>query len=61
MAWLTNADYDFFSCCVNLFAVYHVTQDGWTKVRGDDVSELHYQYYPRPELHPSNATEVLAV
>lgn len=41
-------------------SVYHVTQDGWKKVVGDDVTELHFQYYPRPELHPSNATEVLA-
>jgi len=27
-------------------SVYHVTQDGWTKVSGDDVGELHYHYYP---------------
>ncbi|KAG1679291.1 hypothetical protein FOA52_009321 [Chlamydomonas sp. UWO 241] len=41
-------------------SVYHVTADGWTKVGGDDVGELHFKYYPQPELHPSNATEVLA-
>lgn len=41
-------------------SVYHVTADGWTKVGGDDVAELHFKYYPQPELHPSNATEVLA-
>lgn len=40
-------------------AVYHVTEKGWTKVRGDDVTELHFQYYPRPEDHPSNASLVL--
>ena len=27
-------------------SVYHITKDGWTKVRGDDVGELHYKYYP---------------
>eukprot|EP00959_Pyramimonas_sp_CCMP1952_P240048 5016553-Pyramimonas_sp.AAC.1 len=27
-------------------SVYHVTQDGWTKVSGDDVGELHYHYNP---------------
>jgi len=40
--------------------VYHVTEDGWTKVRGDDVTELHFQYYPNHELHASNASQVLA-
>ena len=39
--------------------VYHVTEDGWKKVRGDDVTELHFQYYPQPELHPSNASTVI--
>jgi hypothetical protein len=32
-------------CC----AVYHVGKDGWTKVSGDDVGELHYKYYPVPD------------
>ncbi|KAK3244138.1 Proteasome subunit beta type-5-B [Cymbomonas tetramitiformis] len=27
-------------------SVYHVTKDGWVKVSGDDVGELHYHYYP---------------
>lgn len=35
-------------------SVYHVTKDGWTKVRGADVGELHYEYYPTPEDHPTN-------
>lgn len=35
-------------------AVYHVTEKGWTKVRGVDVGELHYQYYKAPEDHPCN-------
>jgi 20S proteasome subunit beta 5 len=34
-------------------SVYHVTESGWTKVRGDDVGELHYQYYKTPESHPT--------
>ena len=35
-------------------AVYHVTEKGWTKVRGEDVGELHYKYYKAPEDHPCN-------
>lgn len=27
-------------------SVYHVSEKGWTKVSGDDVTELHYTYYP---------------
>ncbi|MEW5306369.1 MAG: hypothetical protein WDW38_007116 [Sanguina aurantia] len=40
-------------------SVYHVTKDGWTKVAGDDVTELHYQYYPDPEQHPTTANPVV--
>jgi 20S proteasome subunit beta 5 len=34
-------------------SVYHVTKDGWKKVCGDDVGDLHFQYYPTPEHHGS--------
>ena len=27
-------------------SVYHVGPDGWTKMSGTDVGELHYEYYP---------------
>ncbi|GMH02991.1 hypothetical protein Nepgr_004830 [Nepenthes gracilis] len=27
-------------------SVYHVGPNGWKKLSGDDVGELHYQYYP---------------
>ncbi|ONK56819.1 uncharacterized protein A4U43_C10F13330 [Asparagus officinalis] len=27
-------------------SVYHVSSKGWEKLSGDDVGELHYQYYP---------------
>ncbi|PWA41775.1 nucleophile aminohydrolase (Ntn hydrolases) superfamily protein [Artemisia annua] len=27
-------------------SVYHVGPNGWTKLSGDDVGELHYSYYP---------------
>mmetsp|Transcript_29371 Transcript_29371/g.74879 ORF Transcript_29371/g.74879 Transcript_29371/m.74879 type:complete len:275 (-) Transcript_29371:312-1136(-) len=40
-------------------SVYHVTEAGWKKVVGDDVTELHFHYYPQPELHPTNASTVL--
>ena len=33
-------------------AVYHVTEKGWTKVRGNDVGQLHFEYYPNQEAHP---------
>lgn len=42
-----------------MLPVYHVTKDGWTKVAGDDVTELHYQYYPDPEQHPTTANPVV--
>lgn len=41
-------------------AVYHVTKDGWKKVRGDDVGQLHYKYYPAAEAHPCAGTDPLA-
>ncbi|KAK9918823.1 hypothetical protein WJX75_007250 [Coccomyxa subellipsoidea] len=40
-------------------SVYHVTADGWKKVRGDDVGELHYKYYPTPEAHPCHLSDPL--
>lgn len=36
-------------------SVYHVAEDGWKKVQGDDVTELHYNYYPDPAKHPATA------
>eukprot|EP00892_Ulva_mutabilis_P010948 jgi/Ulvmu1/8225/UM041_0034.1 len=32
-------------------SVYHVTEHGWKKVRGDDVGDLHFEYYPDPGQH----------
>lgn len=40
-------------------SVYHVTADGWKKVRGDDVTECHFEYYPDPSAHPSAGTPVI--
>lgn len=37
----------------SLDAVYHITESGWKKVIGADVGQLHYEYYPEPELHPT--------
>jgi 20S proteasome subunit beta 5 len=39
--------------------VYHVTEDGWKKVCGDDVTECHFEYYPDPSSHPSTGTPVV--
>ncbi|XP_075636480.1 proteasome subunit beta type-5-like [Castanea sativa] len=35
-------------CNLDLFflSVYYVGPDGWKKLSGDDVGELHYHYYP---------------
>ncbi|KAJ9520012.1 hypothetical protein QJQ45_029973 [Haematococcus lacustris] len=41
-------------------SVYHVTEAGWKKVGGDDVTELHFKYYPEPAKHPANASCSLA-
>lgn len=29
-----------------IVSVYHVGPNGWKKLSGDDVGELHYHYYP---------------
>jgi hypothetical protein len=51
------------SCCPYVLflclAVYHVTADGWKKVRGDDVTECHFEYYPDPAAHPSAGAPVI--
>jgi 20S proteasome subunit beta 5 len=40
-------------------SVYHVAEDGWKKMVGDDVTELHFKYYQDPSSHPSAGTPVL--
>lgn len=42
-------------------SVYHITENGWTKVRGEDVGKLHFKYYPQPESHPTNSIDPLSV
>jgi len=37
-------------------SVYIVKETGWTKVKGDDVGDLHYEYYPEPETHACNGS-----
>ncbi|EFH66243.1 predicted protein [Arabidopsis lyrata subsp. lyrata] len=37
-------------------SVYHVGPEGWTKLSGDDVEELHYHYYP---VAPAIAEQVM--
>ena len=32
-----------------LSSVYYVGPQGWKKLSGDDVGELHFQYYPVTE------------
>lgn len=39
--------------------VYHVGPNGWKKLSGDDVGELHYNYYPvEPSTVEQEMTEV---
>lgn len=40
-------------------SVYHVAKDGWTKVSGSDVGDLHFEYYPKPESHPTWGSDPL--
>lgn len=40
-------------------SVYHVTKDGWKKVCGDDVGELHYKYYKSSRQHPTWGSDPL--
>lgn len=35
-------------------SVYHVTEKGWTKVRGGDVGELFFDYFPTPEMQAAH-------
>ena len=30
-----------------------MTKDGWKKITGTDVGQLHYEYYKTPEDHPT--------
>lgn len=46
-------------CMLLQFAVYHVTKDGWKKVSGTDVGELHFEYYAKPGDHPTWGTDPL--
>jgi 20S proteasome subunit beta 5 len=39
-------------------SVYLVTKDGWKKVCGDDVGNLHFEYYPTPEDHGTYGTVI---
>ena len=46
MTCLSSALFCLSASSVCTLTVYHVTENGWTKVSGDDVGELHYHYYP---------------
>jgi len=38
-------------------SVYHITQSGWVKLRGNNHYDLHYQYYP--DGHATSANSVI--
>lgn len=49
----------FFLICYDdvAFVVYHVGPNGWKKLSGDDVGELHYKYYP---VEPTSVEQEMA-
>ncbi|KAJ6719284.1 PROTEASOME SUBUNIT BETA [Salix purpurea] len=40
-------------------SVYYVGANGWTKLSGDDVSELHYKYYPTVSTEASEPDQMV--
>jgi 20S proteasome subunit beta 5 len=42
-------------------SVYHVTADGWKKMRGEDVGSLHFEYYPEEGGHPTKTVDPLDI
>lgn len=42
-------------------SVYHVTENGWKKMRGEDVGDLHFKYYPNAEQHPTKSINPLEI
>ena len=49
----SSSSFSLFYPCLRFFftqsscsSVYHVGPDGWKKLSGDDVGDLHYHYYP---------------
>ena len=38
-------------------SVYHITQEGWKKVKGDDHFDLHYKFYPDSTQHPTTGEQ----
>ncbi|RZC69997.1 hypothetical protein C5167_033128 [Papaver somniferum] len=52
-------DNGFLSFFGNFSYIYYVGPDGWKKMSGDDVGELHYSYYPVvPSVVEQEMTEV---
>ncbi|KAK9276569.1 hypothetical protein L1049_006104 [Liquidambar formosana] len=44
---------------LNAYVFYYVGPDGWKKLSGDDVGELHYKYYPvMPSTREQEMVEV---
>lgn len=43
-----------FTTTTTTCTVYHVTEKGWTKVRGGDVGELFFDYFPKPEMQAAH-------
>ena len=42
-------------------SVYHVTADGWKKMRGEEVGALHFKYYPEEGGHPTKSVDPLDI
>ncbi len=40
-------------------SVYHITKEGWTKIRGNNHFDMHYDYYPLGTQHATAANDVI--
>ncbi|KAG5236481.1 proteasome beta type-5-B [Salix suchowensis] len=45
--------------CLCMPVLYYVGANGWTKLSGDDVSELHYKYYPTVSTEASESDQMV--
>jgi len=40
-------------------SVYHITKEGWVKLRGNNHFDMHYSYYPLGTQHATAANDVI--
>ena len=40
-------------------SVYHITKEGWVKMRGNNHYDMHYDYYPVGTEHATSGGSVI--